>query len=254
MDQKILEVKELSMRFGGLEALQELSLTIEPKKIVAVIGPNGAGKTTLLNAISGVYVADEGEIFFLGRPISRLKAHQIAGLGIKRTFQQVQLFPSLRVLENVMVGLHAGTKSGFWGGMFHFPKEREEERKIKEQAEAALDFVGLRGKEEWPVTSLSIAEQKRVEMARALVSEPKLLMLDEPVAGLNLREMEAMGEMLLKLKEKGQTIILVEHNMDLVMTISDWVIVLDHGVKISEGSPAEVQRNEQVIAAYLGRK
>lgn len=252
MATNILEVKDLTMRFGGLEALHGLSLNFQAQKIAAVIGPNGAGKTTLLNTISGIYRADEGEIMFLGQTISQLPSHQIAQLGINRTFQQVQLFANLSVLENVMVGLHPRTKSGFLSGMFHLPKEREEERRIRKQAEETLNFFGLLAKADWPATSLSMAEQKKVEMARALVNEPKLLMLDEPVAGLNLREMEAMAETLLKLKEKGQTIVLVEHNMDLVMSISDWVIVLNHGTKIAEGVPTEVQRNEQVIAAYLG--
>lgn len=252
MGGKILEVKKLTLRFGGLEALNELSLNIKEQEIVAIIGPNGAGKTTLLNAISGLYIPDGGEIFFLGKSLAKLKPHQIAKLGINRTFQQVQLFANMSVLENVLVGLHPRTKSGFLKGMFHLAGEREEEKKIKEEARSLLDFFGLLPKADWPAPHLSIAEQKRLEMARALASAPKLLMLDEPVAGLNLRETEAMGEILLKLKRAGQTIVLVEHNMHLVMTIADWVVVLHHGSKIGEGRPAEVQKNERVISAYLG--
>jgi branched-chain amino acid transport system ATP-binding protein len=248
----ILEAREITLRFGGLEALNGLSFSISPHQIVSVIGPNGAGKTTLLNAITGVYSADSGEILFRGSPISRLKSFQIAVLGINRTFQQAQLFANMTVLENVMVGMHGQTKSGFLGGAFHLPGERREEKKIREKAESLLDFFGLRPKAHYLAAHISVAEQKRLEISRAMAGDPELLLLDEPVAGLNIRETEAMGDLIIRLKEKGQTIILVEHNMHLVMGISDWLIVLHHGSKIGEGRPEDMQKDRRVVEAYLG--
>jgi len=253
MGQKILEARNITLRFGGLEALNGLSFAVDPGRILSLIGPNGAGKTTLLNTITGVYSLDSGEILFQGRPISRLKTHQIAALGIHRTFQQSQLFHDLTVLENVMVGMHPLTKSGFWGGALHLPKERKEEGEIKGKAESLLDFLGLLPKASQPAGQVSIADQRRVEIARAMAGDPELLLLDEPVAGLNIRETEAMGDLILKLKGRGQTIVLVEHNMHLVMGISDRLIVLHHGTKIGEGRPEEIQKDARVIEAYLGR-
>jgi branched-chain amino acid transport system ATP-binding protein len=252
MDQKILEAQNIFLRFGGVEALNDLSFSIPPHRIVAVIGPNGAGKTTLLNAITGVYAPDSGNIFFQGRSIFRLKPYQIVSRGINRTFQQVQLFAQMTVAENVMVGMHSRTNSGFLGGMFHHPAERREERKIQEKAAAVLDFFDLRSKADWRAAHISVADQKRLEMARAMAGDPELLLLDEPVAGLNIRETEAIGDLIIRMKEKGQTIILVEHNMHLVMGISDWVIVLHHGTKIGEGRPEEMQKDKRVVEAYLG--
>jgi branched-chain amino acid transport system ATP-binding protein len=249
----ILEIREITLRFGGLEALNGLSCSIAPHQIVSVIGPNGAGKTTLLNAISGVYPLNSGEIFFQDRPISRLKPFQITTLGVNRTFQQAQLFANMTVLENVLVGMHPRTQSGFLGGMFHLAGERREEKKIQEKAKALLNFFGLLAKADWMAGHISIAEQKRLEICRAMAGEPKLLLLDEPVAGLNIRETEAMGDIIIKLKKTGQTIILVEHNMHLVMGISDWLIVLHHGSKIGEGRPEEMQKDSRVVEAYLGK-
>jgi branched-chain amino acid transport system ATP-binding protein len=253
MGQKILETKNVTLRFGGLEALNDLSFSIDSYQIVSVIGPNGAGKTTLLNAITGVVCPDSGEVFFQGRPISRWKSHQIAALGIHRTFQQSQLFPQMTVLENVMVGMHPKTRAGFWGGILHLPGERREERETREKAENLLDFFGLLPRALWLASHISIADQRRLEIARAVAGDPELLLLDEPVAGLNIRETEAMGDLIVKLKTKGQTVILVEHNMHLVMGISDRLIVLHHGSKIGEGRPEEIQKDHRVIEAYLGR-
>jgi ABC-type branched-subunit amino acid transport system ATPase component len=253
VNQKILKAQNITLRFGGLEALNDLSFSVDRHRIASVIGPNGAGKTTLLNAITGVYSPDSGQIFYRERPILHLKPHEIAALGIHRTFQHAQLFSRMTVLENVMVGMHPTTNRGFWAGVFHLPGERREERETREKAEGLLDFFGLMPKAGWMADRISIVDQRRLEIARAMAGDPDLILLDEPVAGLNIRETEALGDLIIRLKEKGRTIILVEHNMHLVMGISDRLIVLHHGSKIGEGRPEEIQKDDRVIEAYLGR-
>lgn len=248
----LLEGRGVTLRFGGIEALNGLSFSIRPRQIVSIIGPNGAGKTTLLNTITGVHIPDRGDILFRGKAISGLKPHQIAGLGISRTFQQTQLFSNLTVAENVMVGMHPRTNSGFLGGILHLPSERKEEQRIKEKAESLLTSFGLLARAGWMASHISIVEQRRLEIARALAGEPEVLLLDEPAAGLNIRETESMGDLIVGLREEGQTVLLVEHNMHLVMGISDWVIVLHHGSKIGEGRVEDVQKDRRVIDAYLG--
>jgi branched-chain amino acid transport system ATP-binding protein len=248
----LLEGRDVTLRFGGIEALNGLSFTIHPRRIVSIIGPNGAGKTTLLNTITGVHIPDRGEILFRGKTISGLKPHQITGLGISRTFQQTQLFSNLTVAENVMVGMHSRTNAGFLGGILHLPSERREELKIREEAEGLLNSFGLLARADWAASHIPIVEQRRLEIARALAGEPEVLLLDEPAAGLNIRETESMGDLIVGLREKGQTILLVEHNMHLVMGVSDWVIVLHHGSKIGEGRAEDVQKDKRVIDAYLG--
>ena len=248
----ILESREVTLRFGGLEALNRLSISIEPRRIVAVIGPNGAGKTTLLNTITGVTPPDDGDILFRGQSLLGLKPFQITTLGVNRTFQQTQLFSNMTVLDNVMVGMHPRTRSGFLGGTLHLPGERREEKQMMERAEVLLERFGLLARAGWMASHIPIAEQKRLEIARAMAAEPALLLLDEPAAGLTIRETEALGDLILQLKGEGQTVILVEHNMHLVMGVSDWVIVLHHGSKIGEGRPEQVQKDERVVEAYLG--
>jgi branched-chain amino acid transport system ATP-binding protein len=249
----VLEARKITVRFEGLEALSRLSFSIVSGRIVSIIGPNGAGKTTLLNAITGVYPLHAGEILFQGKPISGLKPFQIASLGITRSFQQAQLFMNMTVLENVMVGMHSRTRSGFFKGMFRPPSERKEEAMIRRKSQGILNEFGLDSKAGDMAGHVSIFDQRRLEIARAMACQPQVLLLDEPAAGLTIREMEEMGNLILDLKAKGQTIILVEHNMRLVMSISDSLIVLHHGIKIGEGRPGDIQKNRQVIEAYLGK-
>ncbi len=252
-DSAVLEARKITVRFEGLEALSRLSFSVNSQRIVSIIGPNGAGKTTLLNAITGVYPLHAGEIFFQGKRIAGLKPFQIATLGITRSFQQVQLFMNMTVLENVMVGMHPRTTSGFIKGMLRLPSERKEEAMILKKSQGILSEFGLLSKAGDIAGQICILDQRRLEIARAMAIQPQILLLDEPAAGLTIREMEEMGNLILDLKAKGQTIILVEHNMRLVMSISDSLIVLHHGIKIGEGPPEDIQKNQQVIEAYLGK-
>lgn len=254
----LLETIGLSKDFGGLRALDGLEFHIDEGEIVSVIGPNGAGKTTFFNVLSGMIEPDEGEIWFDGHNLVGLEPHQILALGIARTFQNVRLFANMTVRENVMVGQHARTRSGILGALLRTPGFRKEEEETRKKAEEVLSFFGTRlvgYRFEQPAYVLSYANRRRLEIARAMSSEPKILCLDEPTAGMNPRETKELTELIAKLRdEKGFTIIAIEHDMQVVRGISDRVVVLDYGRKIAEGTYKEVSQNERVLEAYLGRK
>jgi branched-chain amino acid transport system ATP-binding protein len=249
----MLELKNVSKWFGGLPALQEVSFRLEPGRVTALIGPNGAGKSTLINCISGVDRAGGGTIRLDGRAIETLPAHAIAALGIARTFQNLKLFTRLSVLDNVLVGLTVAAERSFARSMLRLPALRHQERQLRLRALEALDDFGLAGKAGWPAAALSYGEKKRVEMARAFVSAPRLVLLDEPVAGLNSEETARIARHIRRQRNAGHTMLLVEHDMELVMDVADQVVVLDSGRCIASGSPAAVRGNPLVLEAYLGR-
>lgn len=233
-------------------AVAGVDLTVRRGEIFALIGPNGAGKTTLFNVFSGVHTLDAGQVHFEGRPIHNRAAHQIAALGLVRTFQNLQIFSGMSVLENVMVGRHLRTRAGFVAAALRLPSVRAEERRAREAARHYLDLVGLGARAEHVATELPYGQQRLLEIARALAAEPKLLLLDEPAAGLTRPETEALDALISRIRADGVTVMLVEHDMPLVMGIADRVAVLHYGRKIAEGTPAAVQADEQVIGAYLG--
>lgn len=249
----MLELQNVSKWFGGLPALNEVSFCIEAGQVTALIGPNGAGKSTLINCVSGVMRPDAGSVKFDGRSIEGRAAHSMACLGMARTFQNLKLFGRLSVLDNVLAGLTVAAEPSFFKSMLRLPALRHQERRLRLRALEALDHFGLASKSDWPALGLSYGEKKRVEMARAFVGHPRLVLLDEPVAGLNSDETAQIANQIRRQRAMGFTMLLVEHDMELVMTVADKVVVLDSGRCIAQGTPEEVRVNPLVLEAYLGR-
>ena len=248
----LLEVNNISKRFGGLQAVKEVSFTVEQGSIKAVIGPNGAGKTTLFNIVSGFLAPDSGAIVYNGMPIHGRSPCEIAEYGLARTFQHIRLFAHMTAIENVMVGRHVRSRAGFIAGMLNLPWTWREEKEIREKALALMDFLDIAGLSHSEATSLSYGQQRAVELARALASEPRMLLLDEPAAGLNIRETADMAKLITRIRSLGVTVLIVEHDMSLVMKISDEIIVLSYGEKIADDAPRAIQHNPEVVRVYLG--